>query len=267
MSKKDYYTVLGVTKDATEDDIKKSYRKLAMKYHPDRNTEADEAGKKAAEDNFKEAKEAYETLSDPEKRATYDEHGHENPFRHSTQGWANQADLNEMFGDVFSHLFKQQTHQAQQKTQQLYIISLPLTDAYIGRTVQDGKTTINIPKGVRSGTKMFVDSKMYRVDVQPHPKFRRSNDDLLVAVEINAVEAMLGVDAVLEHLDGATLQFKIPAGIQNGQIVKLGMKGMKNPETDRNGDMMVQVSITIPRNLTDEQKAVLKPLLRDSIKI
>ena len=94
-------------------------------------------------------------------------------------------------------------------------------DAYLGRTVQDGVTTINIPKGIRSGSKLFVDSKIYRVDVQPDIKFKRSNDDLLIDIQITAVEAMLGTGAVLQHLDGAKLQFSIPAGIQNGQIIKL----------------------------------------------
>lgn len=264
MSKKDYYTVLGLAKNATEDDIKKSYRKLAMKFHPDRNKEA------GAEESFKEAKEAYEILGDPQKRAEYDQFGHDgNSFRHA-QGAARTWNFeNGDFTDVFSELFRRHNdHVSQQKTQTIYMVSLPLLDAYLGRTIQDDKTTINIPKGVRSGTRLFVDSKIYRIDVQPHHKFRRSNDDLLVDTEISAIEAMIGADAELEHLDGAKLQFNIPAGIQHGQIVKLSGKGMKNPETDRYGDMMVRVSINVPRNLTDEQREMLKPLrLRDSVKI
>ena len=270
MSQKDYYTILGVPKNASEDDIKKAYRKLAMKYHPDRNKEDD------AETKFKEAKEAYEILSDPEKKASYDQFGHtDNTFGHrpgTARTWTfNNGDtgMEDMMG-VFGEIFKQRgfDHFQQPKAQQIHVINISLIDAYTGRIVQDSKSTINIPKGIRSGTKLYVDSKIYRIDVQPHTKFKRSNDDLLVDIEISAIEAMLGLEAVLEHLDGATLQFNIPAGIQNGQIVKLGGKGMKNPETDRNGDLMVRITTTIPKNLTVEQKAALAPLkLRDSIKI
>jgi DnaJ-class molecular chaperone len=109
---------------------------------------------------------------------------------------------------------------------------------------------------------------MYQVNVQTHPKFKRANDDLLVDVEIDAFEAMLGLEAFLEHLDRTKLQFRIPAGIQQGQIVKLSNKGMNNPETDKVGDLLVRCSIVIPRNLTEEQKGVLKKMSRrESINI
>ncbi len=270
MNKKDYYAILGVPKNASEEDIKKSYRKMAMKYHPDRNKEPD------AEAKFKEAKEAYEILSESDKRAAYDAGGRD-PFAHRTsKSWtfddgssADMEDFMATFGEIFKNhgAFNNSDFQSK-KTQQIHVISLPLQDAFLGRTVQDGKTTVHIPKGVRSGTKLYVDAKIYRVDVIPHNKFKRSNDDLLVESEIDAIDAMIGVVAVLEHVDGATLQFNIPAGIQNGQIIKLSGKGMRNPETDKDGDMMVRITIKIPRDLTAEQKAALKPLQqKDSIKI
>ena len=116
--------------------------------------------------------------------------------------------------------------------------------------------------------KFYADNKIYQVNILSHPKFKRSNDDLLVDVEISAFEAMLGLEIVLEHLDGAKLQFNIPAGIQAGQIVKLSAKGMQNPETDRTGDLLVRCSITTPKNLTEEQKELLKQMpRRDSINI
>jgi molecular chaperone DnaJ len=125
-----------------------------------------------------------------------------------------------------------------------------------------------VPKGVRSGTKFYVDGKFYRVDVQQHFKFKRSLDDLLVDIEISAIEAMLGIQASLEHLDEARLQFSIPPGIQPGQVVKLSGKGMKNPESDRYGDMLVRIAIRIPQNMSDSDKATLKNINhRDSINI
>jgi DnaJ-class molecular chaperone len=87
-------------------------------------------------------------------------------------------------------------------------------------------------------------------------------------VSISSIEAILGVEAILDHLDGAKLQFTIPAGIQPGQIVKLAGKGMRNPEIDRDGDVLVRISINIPRNISDDEKNILKSLShRESINI
>jgi molecular chaperone DnaJ len=268
MSKRDYYEVLGLAKTASDDDIKTAYRKLASKYHPDK-VQGD-AEKAAVEVKFKEAKEAYETLSDAEKRSQYDAYGHNGPAFSQPQGhqWTHTTmhpgNMDEMLKSFFTrtHTFNEGMF-GQQPRQVIHIVNISLVDAYVGKSIRlDSKSTINIPRGVRSGTKFYADSKFYRVDIQPHYKFKRSNDDLLVDIEISAIEAMLGVDAELEHLDGAKLQFTIPAGIQPGQIVKLSNKGMKNPETDKIGDMMVRISITVPRDLAEAEKTVLKTLQR-----
>ncbi len=271
MSKRDYYDVLGVPKNASEDDIKKAYRKLAMKHHPDRITE--ESEKAAAEVKFKEAKEAYETLSDSVKKAEYDSYGHagaEQKFSHG-RTW-NNGDANDIFREMFGtgafdEIFRQGNFGQARTT--IYPINISLADAYIGKHLRiDSKTAVQIPKGVRPGTKFYSDNKLYQVNIIAHAKFKRSNDDLLIDVGINAFEAILGVEVVLEHLDGAKLQFSIPAGIQAGQIVKLAAKGMQNPETDKAGDLLVRCSITTPKNLTEEQKDILKKMpRRDSITI
>lgn len=263
MSKRDYYDILGVAKNASEDDIKSAYRKLASKYHPDKLAETEKA---AGEAKFKEAKEAYECLSDSEKRQQYDMGGmnKESFFTHRPTSQA--ADFDEFVKSVFGtggarHSFRFDEGLFTQTTQRPTLaITIALEDAYVGRTVQIDKSTVVIPKGVRNGTKLFANGTMYRIDVQAHHKFKRSNDDLLIDVEINAIEAMLGVETVLSHLDGAILQFTIPAGIQPGQIIKLTGKGMKNPETDRHGDMLVRISVTIPRDISEVDKTVLKNL-------
>ena len=273
MAKRDYYEILGVAKNASEEDIKKAYRKLAMKHHPDRN-QGDAS--KAAEEKFKEAKEAYETLGDKDKREQYDMYGSgaesPNKFTHRTWTHGNQ-DSHDIFKEMFANgafddLFRQGNFSSATRTT-IHPINISLADAYIGKYLRvDGKTTVQIPKGVRPGTKFYADNKIYQVNILSHPKFKRSNDDLLVDVEISAFEAMLGLEIVLEHLDGAKLQFNIPAGIQAGQIVKLSTKGMQNPETDRTGDLLVRCSITTPKNLTEEQKEILKQMpRRDSINI
>jgi molecular chaperone DnaJ len=109
MSKRDYYEVLGVSRSATPDEIKKSYRKLAIQFHPDKNP-----GDKAAEEKFKEASEAYEVLSDAQKKQSYDQFGHAafqggqgggSPFGAGGQGFGGFGDLNDIFGDIFSEVF------------------------------------------------------------------------------------------------------------------------------------------------------------------
>src|ERR1700758_2239401 len=100
MAKRDYYTVLGVNRDASDEDIKKAYRRLAMKFHPDRNP-----GDKAAEEKFKEAKEAYEVLSDPSKRSIYDQHGHAGIEATRQGGGGGAEHFSDIFGDVFGDIF------------------------------------------------------------------------------------------------------------------------------------------------------------------
>lgn len=282
MSKKDYYDVLGLAKNSTDEEIKKAYRQLASKFHPDKISGADGSPeKKQAEEKFKEVGEAYETLSNPIKRQQYDLHGHgtQNHFGHgSTWSYDPETELRKaeqtaQFEEMIKRMFGQDIHFPntgfghQQQRQTVHVVTVSLTDAYTGKSFKfDGHSTLNVPKGCRSGTKLFVDGKMYRIDVQQHHKFKRANDDLLVDVEIGAIEAILGVNAVLEHLDSVKLQFTIPPGIQNGQIVKLAGKGMKNPETDRYGDILVRISVSVPRTLTDVEKAVLKTVAhKDSI--
>lgn len=268
MSKRDYYEILGLTKNASDDDIKTAYRKLAMKYHPDRNKEL------GSEDKFKEAKEAYEVLSDGDKRAIYDQVGHseQNPFAHRKPGNSHTWNFDPGDGDglnnIFAELFKQHSA-ARARSNPEILINISLKDAYLGKTIRyDSKITLNVPAGIRPGTKMFVDGKMFRIDVMLDQRFKRALDDLMVDVNISAIEAMLGIDAMLEHLDGAQFQFTIPAGIQSGQIVKLSKRGMKNPETNHVGDMLIRIGIFIPKDLSDSDKELLKSIShRESITI
>ena len=263
MNKRDYYEILGVAKNSPDEDIKKAYRKLAMKYHPDRNAE----GKEEAELKFKEVKEAYECLSDANKRAAYDMHGHastdpNNGFRSNSQYYHQDVNLHDLFGDMFGagHPFADMFNHTRQQ-QQRHVFNMSLEDAYKGKQVRfPAGVSISVPAGVRSGTRFFAENVIYEINVLPHAKFKRANDDLLIDVEINAIEAMLGIEAQLDHLEGSKLQFSIPVGIQNGQIVRLSGRGMKNPENDKFGDLHIRISITTPRNLTTEQQAFLKTM-------
>lgn len=266
MSKRDYYEVLGVDRNSSDDDIKKAYRKLAMKHHPDRNAGD---GQKEAEEKFKEVKEAYEALSDPQKKAAYDAYGHNGANRTNFSDGYHGMDPKE-FQDIFANIFGGGGFGGftQAKRQQVYSVELTLEQAFSGLTAQIDGAKVQIPAGVRHGTRFYVADKLYQVSVKQHHKYKRANDELLVDIEIDSIEAMLGVEAFLDHLDGNQLQFTIPAGIQHGQIVKLNGKGMKNPETDRFGDLMIRISIIIPKSLTEEEKTLLRKVKhRDTIKI
>jgi len=270
MSRKDYYAILGLPKNASDDDIKKAFRKLASKYHPDKFQDGDPE-KVQAEAKFKEAKEAYELLSDKDKREAYD-NSSRNPFRHNTH---TQEDADN-FKDIFAQVFKERGFDfndihvhSPTASKPTLSVNISLAEAYTGKQIRvDAHTVIHIPRGILSGTKLYVNNRLYRVDVAKHPKFQRSNDDLLVDIEISAIEAMLGVNAVLEHLDSAMLQFTIPAGIQPGQIIRLANKGMKNPEFEKTGDLLVRINVKIPKELSDTDKASLKSIThRESINI
>ena len=269
MNKRDYYEILGVPKTASEEEIKKVYRKLAMKYHPDRNSGENV---KEFEEKFKEVKEAYECLSDSEKRSMYDKFGH-NFQNQSTNNqprwqWTSNNVNEEDIQNIFSTFFSNSGFVFNQNKQNIQIVTISLTDAYIGKSIKVGTSTLVIPKGVRSGSRLFVDGTLYRIDVQQHYKFKRANDDLLVDIEINAIEAILGLNVNIEHLDNNILQFTIPPGIQFGQIIKLSGKGMKNPEIDRYGDLLIRISISIPQNITELEKDKLKIIQhRDFINI
>ena len=244
MGKKDYHSVLGIDKNASAEEIKTAFRRLAMKYHPDRNQ-----GDPVAEEKFKEIREAYDALTQGPSQSNQDWNGAFDP-----------NDLNSIFGDLFGFsVGKNGEFQAGARPQ--LSVDISLNDAYNGRQLRvDSSTTLNIPAGVRPGAKIFAAGRMYKINVQRHEKFQRSGDDLLVDVGLDAISAILGVDVVLEHLNGNELQFSIPAGIQQGQIVKLSGRGMKNPELEKFGDLLIRVNITIPKNITDHDKSVIKSI-------
>lgn len=141
-----------------------------------------------------------------------------------------------------------------------YKFSISLAEAYTGKTVAIGKIRITVPPGSRSGAKFFVNNKIYVLDVQHDQRFKRSGDHLLVDVTVDAITAILGTSIVVDHLDKSVLKFTIPAGIQPGQVLKLESKGMINPETKIYGDMLIRISVSIPRDLSDSDIDLIKQL-------
>jgi DnaJ-class molecular chaperone len=147
-------------------------------------------------------------------------------------------------------------------------VTISLEEAYAGTTRSLNGKQFSIPKGVRTGNKLAVDDMIIVVQVANHHKFRRVNDDLAVGVNITAIEAMAGVECTITGLDNKTIKFNIPPGTQYGQVIRLRGKGMPNPEINYVGDLLVQVGVEIPKDLTDEERdAIMKLTRRDSIDI
>lgn len=245
-----HYDVLGVAKNATQDDIKKAYRKLAQKYHPDR-YDGDDAKTK-----FQEVSNAYKVLKDPQTRAAYDNPQPEGfAFRTGNTGGGNINDiLREMAESMMGRGGRQQQYP-------MANVQISLEESYTGTKRTLNGNEFSIPAGVRSGNQLLVDGFIIVINVARHAKFKRSNDDLLTAIQINAVEAMLGIECNLTNIDGKIIKVKIPAGIQNGKLVRVAGKGMPNPEYQNvRGDLLVQVGIVIPQSLTDEEKECIMKL-------
>ncbi len=306
MDYKDYYKILGVDRKASEDEIKRAYRKLALKYHPDRNP-----NNKPAEEKFKEINEAYQVLSDPQKRARYDQLGDSYtqwqqrgaPGGFNWDEWATYpgggnvrvevGDIGDLFGGGlgdFSEFFRRifggmpnmgssmphsRTSTRTPKPAYEYRTSISLKEAYEGTTrrieVDGRRLEVKIPAGARSGTKVRMTDAVSTpdghkgdliilVDVQDSPGIERKNDDLYNEVKVDLYTAVLGGEVKVPTLSGEVV-LKIPPGTQPGQTFRLAGKGMpqiKNPS--KRGDQFVRVNVRIPRELTQEQKALFMKL-------
>lgn len=263
----DYYKTLGVDKKASQDEIKKAYRSLAQKYHPDRNKEED------ATQKFQDVRKAYDTLKDPQKRAEYDNPQPQGNYSFRTGDGVHVnvtgmegMDINDILDAMHGGNLGGFGRRRQQRP--MARVSITLEEAFSGTTRTLNGKEFRIPAGVRSGNKLAVDDMLIVVNVLNHAKFQRSNDDLLVNVIVTAIEAMVGVDCTVTGLDNKTIKFNIPAGTQYGQLIRLRGKGMPNPEINRKGDLLVQVGVQVPDKLTDEElDSIMKLTRRDSIDI
>lgn len=290
MDYKDYYKILGVERKASEEEIRKAYRDLAKQHHPDRNPD-----NKQAEERFKEINEAYQVLSDPQKRSVYDRVGsdYSNWQRRGAPGdfnWdeyvggfpggarVNYEDLEEMFGgaggggfsDFFRTIFGMREEQAARARPQGYQQALDITmeEAYKGTTrvlQNNGKQKqVRIPAGVRTGSKVRVagggpnGTDLYLIiDVKEDSRFERRGNDLHTTATVNVFTAILGGEAEVETLDGR-IKLNVPAGTQPEQVFRLagrGMPNVKNP--DQKGDLYVRLKVQIPKYLSAKQRELL----------
>ena len=273
----DHYETLGVAATATPDEIKAAYKKLAMQHHPDRNQ-----GDKAAEEKFKETNAAYDILKDADKRAFYD-------LERQRQRHAPPEDFEFQFRttnghgfspeDIFRHMHEE-FHRPRGNRDVHLNLSITLDEAFFGferemsyRVPGEGLRTIRlkIPAGVEHGNRVrFVggggqaDSaspagNLYvTVAVAPHAVFRRDGRNLIAQASIDAIDAMLGCDTEIQGLDGQKIRLIVPAGVQNGQMLRLRGHGMPMLRKADRGDLFVEMTVLVPRNLTEAQKQLLR---------
>lgn len=291
-SNKSYYDILGVGKSASQDEIKKAFRKLAQKYHPD-------AG--GDEEKFKQINEAYAVLSDPQKKAQYDRFGtvDGNPFAGyggyggggNPFGGAGGAGFNwsDIFGNMangdgaFGSNWDFHVNRAVKGKDLQASISLSFDEAFKGcskkvsiRIPSTGETetvTVNVPAGAVDGGKMrFRGKGEFGIDGGPrgdllvitrlaeHPLYERDGANVVMRLDVSIAEAALGASIVVPTPDGSMVKMRVPAGSQDGATLRVKGKGapyLKGKGTG-NGDLLIKVHVNVPKTLTAEQRAALE---------
>jgi len=292
MEFKDYYKSLGVSKNASADEIKKAFRKLAVKYHPDKNP-----GHKAAEDKFKEISEANEILSDPEKRKKYDEVGDNWKYYEQMHRQGNaqprqsrpvyeSSDSGEFhdffenlfgggFGDIFGNRGRPNAPGARRGQDMEGKLSITLEEAWKGTTrriITCGETLeIKIQPGVKDGQVLRVKGKggkgaggsgdvLITTNILKHQMFERKENDLYRDLEVDLYTLILGGKTTVETLKGK-IKVDIKAGTQNESVLRLKAMGMPTDNTANNfGDLYVKVKVSLPTNLSEKEKIIFKEL-------
>lgn len=283
-----YYDLLGVSKNSSIAEIKSAYRKLALKWHPDRNKSAE------AEKKFKEINQAYEVLSDSKKKATYDQVGHDtfvrggrpgfNPGGGNQQGgpytysWSSSSGspfegfdaggFSDPF-DIFEQFFGNSGFgRSQSRQKPIYQIQISFDEAVSGvtKTVKiDSKSkTIKIPAGVDSGMRIrFADFDIL-VSVSKDSRFQREGQDVYSRIQIPLTTAILGgtVDVVTVNKDKVTV--KVKPGTQPGAMLRLADQGIPHPNSRQRGDHYLVFEINIPDKITSHQRQLLEEFEKNS---
>ena len=284
-TKRDYYDILGISKNASQDEIKKAYRKQALEWHPDRNKSAQAAEK------FKEVNEAYEVLSNSQKKQTYDQFGHaaftpggggeyaggpfggfsqsykQGPFTytyttHDSQGAEgfDFADFSDPF-EIFEQFFGGGSPFRQTSRISRYGLTLSFMEAAKGAEKEvnvDGKRKrIRVPAGVDDGSRIKFADFYITIDVKPDKVFQRDGVDVFVNQEIPLTTAILGGTIEVPTIDG-DLKLRIRPGTQPGIMVRLAGRGIKRLHGFGRGDQYVRLLVKIPEKLTRKQKEILE---------
>ena len=283
--KPDFYEVLGVKKGASKEEIKSAYRKMAMANHPDRNKAPD------AEEKFKEINEAYEVLSNDQKKSAYDQYGHaafdpssggfggtthtsqNGPFTYTWQGGqgGNPFGGQEFdFGgfsnpfDIFEQFFGGNVNAGSQRRQMpTYKIQISFLDAANGCEKEvdiDGRRkSIKIPAGVDDGQRIRFNDFILYIDVQPDKFFKRDGNDVYVNVDISFADAALGTDIEVPTLK-EPLKVRVKPGTQPNTLIRLRGQGVRDVNGYGVGDLYIRLLVTVPSKLSAKQKELIREL-------
>lgn len=285
MANQDYYTVLGVSKTATPDEIKKAYRKLALEYHPDRNKA------KGTEDKFKEITKAYEVLSSDDKRKMYDQVGHTafeqggggqggpfggaqggqyGPFTYSTSGggfdfdFGGYSDPFEIFEQFFGGGGSPFGQQRQRRP--VYQATISFMEAAKGAekevTIDGKRQKIKIPAGVNKGSRIRFENYDIVIDITPDSRFAREDYDVISEKQISFAQAALGGEITVATIDGDT-KIRIPEGTQPGALIRLNRLGVPHIRGSGRGNHYVRIKLVVPKKLTGKQKELLEALQKE----
>lgn len=286
----DYYKTLGIKKDSTQDEIKKAYRKLARKYHPDLNP-----NDQAAEQKFKEINEANEVLSKPENREKYDKYGkdweHAEEFEKAQQGQARSGYqtkskagfAEDNYSDFFESMFgsgRTRARNVQFKGQDYHAeLYLDLKEVYTTHkrtlTVNDKNIRLTIPAGVENGQVIKIkgyggeglnggpNGDLYlKFSIANHSQFKRDKNNLYATVYIDLYTAVLGGDLTIDAFEGK-VKLKVKPETQNGTKVKLKGKGFPvYKKKGQFGDLIITLMVKIPTKLTDKEKELFNELAK-----
>jgi len=272
----DYYSTLGISKNASADDIKKAYRSMAMKHHPDRGGD---------EKRFKEIEEAYRTLSDPQKKQMVDmgmdpNNQNESPFYRQGpfEFRFDSQNLNDIFGN-FGFGFNHRPI----KNKSLNInIDINLEEVLTGKDIHaevgiPGKKSkiinISIPPGIDSGQQIKYQGMgddsirdlrpgdlIVNISVKPHPTFRREGDNIICEKNISVWDAILGSEIEIPTLDKKTINIKIPPGTQPDTILSCRGEGLVSMRSRQRGSLLIKIKVQIPIQINDDQKVLISQI-------
>src|SRR6266511_4252634 len=278
-TRNDYYDVLGVSRNATNEDIKKAFRRLAMKYHPDRNKDD------GAEARFKEIGEAYEVLSDAEKRTAYDRFGHaglqgfdfgrgaepgsKSPRCNTCEGSGQVRRVSRSFFGQFVNIATCPQCHGEGK-----VVKEPCKECRgSGHERKKRTLAVGIPAGVNDGARMRLNGEgdvgahggppghaYVYIGVRPHPFFTRDEDDLIYELEMNPAQAALGFESRIPTLEGDDTPLRVGPGTQSGHVFSIKGKGVPRLHTGGRGDLLVRATAITPTDLSDEQRDLLQRL-------
>lgn len=281
MNKRDYYEVLGVPKDIQTAELKKAFRKLAMKYHPDICKDAD------AEEKFREINEAYEVLSDPEKRAHFDRFGHSMPNQGGPGGFGGSENMEDIlrqfgggagFGSIFEEFFSRGNRATKGQSLSMQVL-ISLEEAFKGKKITvnllDKKTKeIEIPAGIFDGMDLRLQGEGYpgdnggpngdfliRVHIKGNKHIERADSDLIYTLDINILDAISGIKVEINLFGKENVTFRVPELSNLTKLIRIKGKGfsvMGSP--NERGNLYIKLNPKMPKKLSKKSKDAITKL-------